>query len=63
MRQSLSTVAALLALGALGLPRPAAAQSPAPPAPADVTDTNRPRAVPGFDPAALDRSIKPCDDF
>ena len=63
MRQSLSTVAALLALGALGLPRPAAAQSPAPPAPADVTDTNRPRAVPGFDPAALDRSLKPCDDF
>jgi putative endopeptidase len=24
---------------------------------------SRPRAVPGFDPAALDRSVSPCDDF
>src|SRR5207253_5305845 len=43
--------------------RAAHAQSPAPPAPRDATDTNRPRAVTGFDPAALDRSIQPCDDF
>jgi putative endopeptidase len=42
----------------------AAAQSPAPPAAtADPADLNKPRAVPGFDPAALDRSIAPCDDF
>ena len=36
--------------------------SPAPPA-ADPTDTNRPRQLPGFDVSAIDRSVKPCDDF
>jgi predicted metalloendopeptidase len=29
----------------------------------DPTDASKPRAVPGFDPAALDRSVHPCDDF
>jgi endothelin-converting enzyme/putative endopeptidase len=36
--------------------------SPVPPA-AHPTDTNRPRQLPGFDASALDRSVKPCDDF
>jgi len=44
-----------------------AAQSPASPAPPtvgrDVTDSNAPRQVPGFDPGAMDRSVPPCDDF
>jgi len=44
--------------------RPAAAQSPAPPAlPPEPADLNKPRSVPGFDPAAMDRSVPPCDDF
>jgi putative endopeptidase len=44
---------------------PASAQAPAKSgaAAADPADLNKPRTVPGFDPAALDRSIKPCDDF
>jgi len=42
----------------------APAASPVPPvAGADVTDANKPRQVPGFDPAAMDRSVQPCDDF
>ena len=40
----------------------ASAQSPAPPA-GDPTDASKPRAVPGFDPSAMDRSVQPCDDF
>ncbi|HEX4965793.1 MAG TPA: hypothetical protein VF173_33600, partial [Thermoanaerobaculia bacterium] len=35
------------------------AQNPAPPAgqpTPDMTDSNQPRTIPGFDPAALDRS-------
>jgi putative endopeptidase len=63
MRQSVFAAAALAA--ALASPwaaGPAFAQSPAPPA-GDVTDASKPRAVPGFDPAAMDRSVQPCDDF
>ncbi len=42
----------------------AGAQSPAPPtAGHDATDAAKPRQVPGFDPAAMDRSVQPCDDF
>ncbi|MFY9824566.1 MAG: M13 family metallopeptidase [Thermoanaerobaculia bacterium] len=42
------------------------AQAPAPPAgqsSPDLTDSNQPRTVPGFDLSALDRSAEPCDDF
>ncbi|HET8646487.1 MAG TPA: M13 family metallopeptidase [Vicinamibacteria bacterium] len=51
---------------AVSLAASAAAQSPPPPPagqPADPADTNRPRLVPGFDPAAMDRGANPCDDF
>jgi endothelin-converting enzyme/putative endopeptidase len=54
--------AALVALPALT----ALAQAPAPPAgqaAPDLTGSNQSRTVPGFDPAALDRSVEPCDDF
>ena len=55
-------IAALVALPALT----AFAQAPAPPpgqATPDLTDSSKPRSVPGFDPSALDRSVQPCDDF
>src|SRR4051794_34808156 len=42
------------------------AQAPVPPAgqaTPDLTDSNQPRTVPGFDLSALDRSVNPCDDF
>jgi putative endopeptidase len=41
----------------------AQAQPTPAPLPPDPTDVNKPRAVPGFDAAALDRSVPPCDDF
>ena len=49
------------ALGSPWMDGRATAQSPAPPA--DPADSSKPRSVPGFDPGALDRSVKPCDDF
>jgi putative endopeptidase len=55
----------LVVLAALTLPA-RAAQVPAPPpgqATPDLTDSNQPRTVPGFDLSALDRSVQPCDDF
>jgi putative endopeptidase len=64
MRERVLVVAAALAIVAPVAAGRAAAQSPAPPTVApDPTDLNKPRAVPGFDPAALDRSVQPCDDF
>ena len=57
-----AAIAALAALPALA----AWAQNPAPPAgqtSPDLTDSNQPRAIPGFDLSALDRSSQPCDDF
>jgi endothelin-converting enzyme/putative endopeptidase len=63
MRQRVLLAAALAAtLAGPGAAGRAFAQSPAPPA-GDPTDTNKPRAVPGFDPSAMDRSVQPCDDF
>ncbi|PYQ50392.1 MAG: M13 family peptidase [Acidobacteria bacterium] len=62
MRQRVPTLA-LAALVTTSLAGPAAAQAPASPAPPDVTDTNKPRMVPGFDPGALDRSTPACGDF
>src|SRR5258706_6664634 len=65
MRHTLRLAAlstALIALPALA----AFAQPPAPPAgqsTPDLTDSNQPRTVPGFDVSALDRSVEPCDDF
>ncbi|HUG54910.1 MAG TPA: M13 family metallopeptidase [Vicinamibacteria bacterium] len=44
--------------------RAAVAQSQAPPVlPPDPADMSKPRQVPGFDPAAMDRSAAPCQDF
>ena len=63
MRQRVLVAAALAA--ALAGPWAAGrafAQSPRPPA-GDPTDASKPRAVPGFDPSAMDRSVQPCDDF
>ncbi|HEV7506302.1 MAG TPA: M13 family metallopeptidase [Thermoanaerobaculia bacterium] len=57
--------AALAVLPALTLPAQAA-QAPAPPAgqaTPDLTDSNQPRTMPGFDLSALDRSVEPCEDF
>jgi putative endopeptidase len=41
-------------------PKPAAPAAPAVPDPADSA---KPRAIPGFDVAAVDKSVNPCDDF
>ncbi len=54
MRQS-SGRAAVLAMALLAVPALVHAQSPAPP--------DAPRAIPGFDPSAMDRRAAPCDDF
>ena len=62
MRQRVLAAALAAALAGPWAAGRAAAQSPAPPA-ADPTDARKPRALPGFDPAALDRSVQPCDDF
>jgi len=62
MRQRILTFA-LLGVAATCLAGRAAAQGSASPAPPDVTDTNKPRSVPGFDPGAMDRSVAPCDNF
>ncbi len=40
-----------------------AAQNPAPAAPPDTVAGDMPKVLPHFDPAALDRSVQPCDDF
>ena len=62
MRQTVLLVVAAAAVTAPWAAGRAAAQSPAPPAAShDVTDAHKPR--PGFDPAAMDRSVQPCDDF
>jgi endothelin-converting enzyme/putative endopeptidase len=63
MRQRFFILALAAALAGPATAGRAAAQSPAPPLPPDPTDVNKPRVVPGFDAAALDRSIPPCDDF
>jgi endothelin-converting enzyme/putative endopeptidase len=58
--------APILAIAALATAcpaRPAAAQTRASPAPPDLTDANKPRSIPGFDPGALDRSTPPCENF
>src|SRR3954453_452674 len=62
-----ATIIAALAVLTL-LPAPAAfAQAPAAPpagtATPDLTDSNQPRTVPGFDVTALDRAVNPCDDL
>src|SRR4029453_12599297 len=62
MRQTVLAAALAAALASPWAAGPAFAQSPAPPA-GDATDANKPRAVPGFDPGAMDRSVPPCDDF
>src|SRR5881394_1587453 len=66
MRHTLRLAALFAALvPALTIPA-RAAQAPVPPAgqaTPDLTDSNQPRTVPGFDVSALDRSIDPCDDF
>jgi len=62
MRQTVLAAALAAALASPWAAGPAFAQSPAPPA-GDATDANKPRAVPGFDPGAMDRSAQPCDDF
>jgi endothelin-converting enzyme/putative endopeptidase len=66
MRHTLRLAALFAALvPALTIPA-RAAQAPAPPAgqaTPDLTDSNQPRTVPGFDLSALDRSVDPCDDF
>jgi endothelin-converting enzyme/putative endopeptidase len=54
-----SAFAALLAGAALA----AFAQAPAPPNPQEPIDTNRPAELPRFNPADVDRSVQPCDDF
>jgi putative endopeptidase len=55
---------AVLFVAVLAAPSAFAQAQPTPaPLPPDPTDVNKPRAVPGFDPAALDRSVQPCDDF
>jgi endothelin-converting enzyme/putative endopeptidase len=64
MRQGILIVIAAGVVSAPWAAGRAAAQSPAPPTVApDPTDLNKPRAVPGFDLAALDRSVQPCNDF
>jgi endothelin-converting enzyme/putative endopeptidase len=66
MRHTLRLAALFAALvPALTIPA-RAAQAPVPPAgqaTQDLTDSNQPRTVPGFDVSALDRSVNPCDDF
>src|SRR5205823_5343713 len=56
MRQGIATLV-LTALAATCLAGRAAAQASASPAPPDVTDSNKPRTVPGFDPGAMDRAV------
>jgi endothelin-converting enzyme/putative endopeptidase len=64
MRQGILIVIAAGVVSAPWAAGRAAAQSPAPPTVApDPTDLDKPRAVPGFDLAALDRSVQPCNDF
>jgi putative endopeptidase len=63
MRQRVLVAALAAALAGPWAAGRAAAQTPAVPAAPDPTDANKPRTVPGFDPAALDRSVQPCDDF
>ena len=54
----------LFSMTALLLPALAAAQAATPPPPlVDPVDKPGPRVVPGFDPAALDRTVEPCADF
>ncbi len=41
----------------------ASAQAPAPPNPQEPIDSAKPAALPRFNPADVDRSVQPCDDF
>src|SRR4051812_43966437 len=59
-----TTIIAALAVFILLTPPAAFAQAPpSSPATPDLSDSNQPRTVPGFDVTALDRSVNPCDDF
>jgi endothelin-converting enzyme/putative endopeptidase len=65
LRSALSLRIPLLAALVAGTALAAAAQSTAPKASAarEPSTPDVPRAVPRFDPTALDRSVQPCDDF
>ncbi|PYQ65432.1 MAG: M13 family peptidase [Acidobacteria bacterium] len=58
--RSAALTAALLAGAALSAFAQAPATTPSNPEPGDA---GRPTAIPRFDPASVDRSVQPCDDF